>query len=144
MIAERVAAPDGCPLSARQFECIDLLARGYSYRRIAQHAGIRVSTVRTHLQVAYRRLGVHKASDAAIAVLSAGWVDFVETDWGDDRTTAAQSLYVAAFQRYTRDGSAKNRAEMTHMLRAMHFEAGKLPPPQRGHRDDHGRHHGIE
>ena len=52
-------------LSPRQLHVLAELARGKSSREIAQHLGIEESTVRTHQNVIYQRLGVKNKTQAS-------------------------------------------------------------------------------
>lgn len=56
-------------LTARQRQIIDLLTRpGATYRTVADTLGIEPSTIRNHLQLAYRTLGVRSVAQAARAL----------------------------------------------------------------------------
>jgi DNA-binding NarL/FixJ family response regulator len=52
-------------LSPRQLHVLAELARGKSSREIAQHLGVEESTVRTHQNVIYQRLGVKNRTQAS-------------------------------------------------------------------------------
>ena len=128
--------PKGCPLSPRQFEVLKLATSGLSYDAIAAELMVSRSTVRTHLHEAYSRLGVGGISQAQSMMLGAGWFDPVNTDFGDDRTTAAQALYVGALDRLLarRASEAIERLDREldrvdlDRLRGMYYEVEKLPP----------------
>jgi DNA-binding CsgD family transcriptional regulator len=68
-----------CPLSHRQLETIDCLSEGMTYKQIAQALGISVSTVRTHLSYAYKRLGVVDRAQAVIYCERHGWLERTPT-----------------------------------------------------------------
>lgn len=51
-------------LTARQRQLLTLVARGYSNAQVARTLGISALTVRTHLEQAYARLGVHSRGEA--------------------------------------------------------------------------------
>ena len=128
--------PKGCPLSPRQFEVLKLATSGLSYDAIAAELMVSRSTVRTHLHEAYTRLDVGGISQAQSMMLGAGWFDPVNTDFGDDRTTAAQALYVGALDRLLARRHADGPAFFTgggsqslvHYFRGMYYEVEKLPP----------------
>ena len=61
-------AVDACPLSRRELQVLEHLARGRSYNQIADELGLLTSTVRTRLASIYRKLD---AIDRAQAVLIA-------------------------------------------------------------------------
>ena len=52
------------PLSGREREVLQLVAAGKSNRRIATELFVSVGTVKTHLNNAYRKLGVHSRTQA--------------------------------------------------------------------------------
>lgn len=55
-------APDG--LSPREWEVLGLLARGYSYKEIADSLGISMPTVNTHIHRTYEKLHVRSRGQA--------------------------------------------------------------------------------
>ena len=55
-------------LTARQAEVIRLVSDGYTDQRIADSLGISPRTVKTHLENAHQRLGVHSRFAAVAAV----------------------------------------------------------------------------
>jgi Bacterial regulatory proteins, luxR family len=77
---------------------------------IAARLGLKSSTVRSHVSRAYRKLGVMTAPQAIVVCFNAGWLDPGATEIDDplrfeDRTvTAAQRLYLAAFDQHLAAG----------------------------------------
>ena len=64
------AAPDGSEdLSPREREVLNLLARGYLYKEIADQLGTSLDTVRKHLQNIYHKLHVHTRTEAVVKYL---------------------------------------------------------------------------
>ena len=61
-------------LSEREREILDLLARGYSNRRIAEVCYLSLNTVRTHVQNVLVKLGVHSKLEAAALAVGQGLV----------------------------------------------------------------------
>jgi DNA-binding NarL/FixJ family response regulator len=61
-------------LSEREREILDLLARGYSNRRIAEVCYLSLNTVRTHVQNVLVKLGVHSKLEAAALAVRQGLV----------------------------------------------------------------------
>jgi DNA-binding NarL/FixJ family response regulator len=59
--------PVSSPLTARQWEVLDLLCLHQDDAQIAGHLGVTVETVRTHVRDIQRRLGVHSRDDAVDA-----------------------------------------------------------------------------
>lgn len=57
-------------LSSRQEQCVRLLAEGLSYDGIAARLGVSDSTVRSHLHLAYRKLGVGCGAQAVAEVVA--------------------------------------------------------------------------
>jgi len=60
-------ADDETALAPREREVLDLLARGLSYKEIAEVIGCSYSTINTHLQRIYRKLHVRSRSEAVAA-----------------------------------------------------------------------------
>lgn len=52
------------PLTQREIEVLNLLARGLTYALIAARLGISEHTVTTHIKNTYRKLDVHSARAA--------------------------------------------------------------------------------
>jgi DNA-binding NarL/FixJ family response regulator len=60
-----VADPtDGPPLSPREQEVLELIARGFSYAEIAKLRHVSVHTVQTHIKNLYAKLAVHNKTEA--------------------------------------------------------------------------------
>jgi DNA-binding CsgD family transcriptional regulator len=59
------------PLTPRQAQILARLATGMTMREIAAELGISVSTVKNHLAVIYRTLGVHNSAGAFTKM---GWI----------------------------------------------------------------------
>jgi DNA-binding NarL/FixJ family response regulator len=57
-------AGDGVQLSPREKEILELLARGYLYKEIAESLKISVPTVNAHIRNMYEKLHVHSRSQA--------------------------------------------------------------------------------
>jgi DNA-binding NarL/FixJ family response regulator len=53
-------------LTGRESEILKLLAKGYLYKEIAEHLGVSMSTVRTHVSAVYEKLHVHSRTEAAM------------------------------------------------------------------------------
>jgi putative nucleotidyltransferase with HDIG domain len=65
---------DPCPLSRRQLDVLRLLRDGMRYKEIAAALGLSDSTVRSHTNVAYRRLGVTDRAQAVLRATDRGWI----------------------------------------------------------------------
>jgi DNA-binding NarL/FixJ family response regulator len=63
-----------CPLPPRQRDVLRGLAESKVYKQIALDAGITVSTVRSHIVILYKRLGVIDRGQAVIAAYKRGWL----------------------------------------------------------------------
>jgi len=61
-------------LSGRERQILELLARGYSNRRIAEACHLSLNTVRTHVQNVLVKLGVHSKLEAAALAVRQGLV----------------------------------------------------------------------
>jgi len=71
---QRLAATAGAPselevLTKRETEILSQLAKGSLYKEIADHMGISLDTVRTHLQHIYNKLQVHSRHEAVMKFL---------------------------------------------------------------------------
>jgi putative nucleotidyltransferase with HDIG domain len=62
------------PLSRRQTEILAQLAEGKIYKQIAEDLGVATSTVRTHVNYVYRKLGVNDRAQAVLLAKGRGWL----------------------------------------------------------------------
>jgi DNA-binding NarL/FixJ family response regulator len=53
-------------LTPREYEILQLLAKGYMYKEIADRLTISMSTIRTHISAIYEKLHVHSRTEAAM------------------------------------------------------------------------------
>ena len=60
------------PLSRRERQVLDALARHSGAVGVAQELGLSVNTVKTHLRAVYRKLGVGSREEALVAAVSRG------------------------------------------------------------------------
>ena len=58
------APSNEAPLSTRQSEVLELIARGYTYAEIARLQGLSVHTVQSHVKSLYAKLAVHSRGEA--------------------------------------------------------------------------------
>jgi HD-like signal output (HDOD) protein/DNA-binding CsgD family transcriptional regulator len=65
---------DPCPLSARERAVLQHLAQGMVYKQIAQELVLSVSTVRSHLQNVYGKLGAVDRAQAVLIANERGWL----------------------------------------------------------------------
>lgn len=70
LVNTRARGPDG--LTGREMLVLALLPKGLSNRGIARYLGLSEYTVRTHLQNAMRKLGVHTRTEAASQAVRRG------------------------------------------------------------------------
>jgi DNA-binding NarL/FixJ family response regulator len=56
-------------LTPRELDILKLLAKGYMYKEIADHLGISMSTVRTHVTAVYEKLHVQSRTEAAMKLV---------------------------------------------------------------------------
>ena len=56
-------------LTSRELDILRLLAKGYMYKEIADHLGISMSTVRTHVTAVYEKLHVQSRTEAAMKLV---------------------------------------------------------------------------
>jgi DNA-binding CsgD family transcriptional regulator len=123
----RHGVPDGCPLSTAEHGVIQGLADGKTPEQIAGETSRSISTIRTTIGTAYRRLKVGSSVQAVIYCFKAGWVTAdaiqpIEMPAAPApripiRVTTEQALYLEAFERWLRTGDADDRDEATVLLR---------------------------
>lgn len=70
------AAREGAesPLSRREAEILDLMARGYTYAEVARLLSLAVSTVQSHIKRIYAKLEVRSRSEAVFEAQKMGWM----------------------------------------------------------------------
>jgi DNA-binding NarL/FixJ family response regulator len=56
-------------LSSRQMEVLEMLARGYSFRKIANLLNVTVETIKTHIRRTYKKLNVNSRAEAVTAYI---------------------------------------------------------------------------
>ena len=66
------ATPDNNPLSARETEILQLLAKGMSFNEIGEILGISPHTVTAHIKKIYRKLAVHSRGEAVYEATQMG------------------------------------------------------------------------
>ena len=67
-------APLYVPLSGREIEVLDLVARGNSNKLIARQLGISDQTVKNHITTILRKLEVNDRTEAVVFALRNGWI----------------------------------------------------------------------
>ncbi len=65
-------APENNPLSARETEILQLLAKGMSFNEIGEILGISPHTVTAHIKKIYRKLAVHSRGEAVYEATQMG------------------------------------------------------------------------
>jgi putative nucleotidyltransferase with HDIG domain len=65
---------DSCPLTRSELEVVNLLAEGKTYKQIAYELDRKVSTIRTHLYNAYKKLGTADRAQAVLLATKHGWL----------------------------------------------------------------------
>jgi DNA-binding NarL/FixJ family response regulator len=68
----RVTNPESNPLSARETEILQLLAKGMSFNEIGEILGISPHTVTAHIKKIYRKLAVHSRGEAVYEATQMG------------------------------------------------------------------------
>jgi DNA-binding NarL/FixJ family response regulator len=63
------SAPELENLSKREQEVLELLAKGYRYKEIAEALALGFDTVRSHLRSIYDKLHVHSRTEAVVKYL---------------------------------------------------------------------------
>ena len=67
-------APEIEPLTAKEAEVLDLVAKGLTYVEVAAQLGVAVSTVRTHVRGVYGKLGAHNKTEAVFEARALGLI----------------------------------------------------------------------
>jgi HD-like signal output (HDOD) protein/DNA-binding CsgD family transcriptional regulator len=65
---------DPCPLSGRELGVLQRLSEGSVYKEIALELGLSASTVRSHLNKIYRKLGARDRAQAVLIASRRGWL----------------------------------------------------------------------
>ena len=68
------------PLSPREMEILQLIARGMSNKEIARELGISRQTVKNHMTSILRKLAVNDRTQAALYALRRGWIRLQDTE----------------------------------------------------------------
>ncbi|HRK56635.1 MAG TPA: response regulator transcription factor [Burkholderiaceae bacterium] len=68
----KAIAPENNPLSARETEILQLLAKGMSFNEIGEILGISPHTVTAHIKKIYRKLAVHSRGEAVYEATQMG------------------------------------------------------------------------
>lgn len=71
---EKVEAVQPAPLSLREMEILDCIARGYANKQIAAKLNISTNTVRIHVSSILRKLNVNDRTQAAMLAIQNGWI----------------------------------------------------------------------
>lgn len=69
--------PAGCPLTPREFEVLQLYADGLRNEEIASELNLSLSTIRTHTQRMYRKLGCKNRTQAVAGAGRLGWIGWI-------------------------------------------------------------------
>ncbi len=74
-LMEDVAAREEEPLTTREREVVELIARGLSNKRIAAELGIAEKTVKAHVSNVLGKLGLSDRTQVAMHAVRQGWVE---------------------------------------------------------------------
>lgn len=66
------AGPGASPLSARELQALELIARGFSYSEISRLQEVSVHTTRSHIKSVYAKLNVHSKNEAVFEATMMG------------------------------------------------------------------------
>lgn len=72
VVLPMVEGADFLPLSSKEREVLELIARGFSYNEIAELQGVSVHTIRSHIRSLYGKLSVHSRSEAVFEATKLG------------------------------------------------------------------------
>ncbi|WP_159911584.1 response regulator transcription factor [Pantoea sp. 18069] len=70
--ASGAAAAGSAPLSAKEQQVLELIARGFSYAETARLQNVSVHTVRSHIKSLYGKLAVHSKNEAVFEAAKLG------------------------------------------------------------------------
>jgi RNA polymerase sigma factor (sigma-70 family) len=90
-------------LSPRELQILNLLAKGWSNRRIAEDCFLSLHTVRTHVQNILMKLEMHSKLEAASFALEQGWTSASEDLEAAATGHPASTQLVAALQQLSPD-----------------------------------------
>jgi DNA-binding NarL/FixJ family response regulator len=62
------------PLTTREHDILGLVAKGLSFKEVAEHLSISEFTVVTHVKKIYRKLQVHSRGEAVFEARQSGWL----------------------------------------------------------------------
>ena len=68
------------PLTRRELEILDYIARGYMNKQIANELGLSQQTIKNHLSSILRKLAVNDRTQAVVLAISNGWVSSPDTE----------------------------------------------------------------
>ena len=68
------------PLSPREMEILQHIARGQSNKEVAYALGISRQTVKNHMTSILRKLAVNDRTQAALYAVRRGWIRLEDTD----------------------------------------------------------------
>ena len=136
-----------CPLTPRQLDTARLLASGMTTAEAAEALGVTPSTVKTNAHEARKRLGLVGTGRAALynVLITHGWMEKPEpvvevpgygtwlqgqvNDWAW-KPSAAQRVYLTAFDRLLRQRNSVNAAALRAAFALMCWEAGVKVTPR--------------
>lgn len=72
--AASLSPPEIEPLTSKEAEVLDLVAKGLTYVEVAAQLGVAVSTVRTHVRGVYSKLGAHNKTEAVFEARQLGLI----------------------------------------------------------------------
>lgn len=123
----RGRVPDGCPLSAREYQILCLATVGLSKVETARVLGITPSTVRSVLKNARHRMDVDTLEQLVAEATARGWLLHEPPQRG---LTVVQRRYLHQFDRMLRG----EPADTDECFRAMCVERGVTDPRGRSYR----------
>jgi DNA-binding CsgD family transcriptional regulator len=148
-VRTRGGVPHGCPLTIAEFEMVRGLADGKDQAQIACDSGRALSTVRTLLSTAYRRLGVSGGAQAVAHCCGHGWIGRGEpainhlalsvgrlaraiTSEEKSTLTAGERSYLHAFEDYLYARTDEDKYAARMRMDATARRSGITPHPERG------------
>lgn len=93
---------DNSPLSRREKELLELVARGATNQQIARELFISVNTVKVHLRNIFDKLGVESRTEAAMLAVREGWITIEGAPAGETAAPQAPARGVAPISLWQR------------------------------------------
>lgn len=93
---KKAEVPIPSPLTLREIEILDYIARGYINKQVASKLGISEQTVKNHLSSILRKLDVNDRTQAVVLAMHNGWISSRGREPSESTTTDKDNLRLGA------------------------------------------------